>query len=188
MRIESFWMKYIVIFVLLFVICSITCEETNTRAAIISDIKDSTKKLYLSAILKTRNECDDQVGQLRRIWFYLPPTLKESLLAEVINQISRQFPRIPFETVEKLVKNFIDDTVKPQDACDFAWRILSEEVRRREQCLQKCIEDADLTPERLIRTIAKCRLEFRCYLQEIQETMMGLATCMQSCIMFKAEF
>ena len=57
------------------------------------------------------------------------------------------------------------------DACKYAEEILRNEVRRRESCVAKCVEDADLTPERVIRTIMKCRLEIDCYLNEIRTTM-----------------
>jgi hypothetical protein len=175
-------MKVIVLLVL-FALISFTFANQVQEQKDMEEIKASFQKAFLKVILKKeKSECADSTAQLRKVWIFLPPSVQKALLQDVTMQIAQQFPRIPFETVEKLVKNFVDKSVPAQEACDFAYKIISEEVRRREECLNKCIEDADLTPERIVRTVAKCKFEWRCYLNEVEELMQSLGQCIAGCI------
>lgn len=176
--------KLLLILGLALLFSSFVAAETVPKDEMMKAVRQSTKSMFLAAVKGAeKDECHDNVMQLRKVWFYLPPNLKESLLLDVISQLASQFPRLPYEQVERLVRNFVDDKVEPRQACDYAWRILSEEARRRQECVEACVEEADLTPERLIRTVMKCGLDFNCYMQEIEETMQSLAICIQGCIM-----
>jgi len=81
-----------------------------------------------------------------------------------------------------MIRNFGNPAVPAADACKYAEEIIRNEVRRREACVQKCVDDADLTPERVIRTIMKCRIDFQCYLTEIRTVMETLGPCITRCM------
>jgi len=84
--------------------------------------------------------------------------------------------------MDKMIRNFGDLRVPAADACKYAEEILRNEVRRREACVQKCVNDADLSTERVIRTIMKCRVELNCYLREIDTIMTSLGPCITRCM------
>jgi hypothetical protein len=130
----------------------------------------------------SRNECSENVAQLRTYWPWLPPSIQNEILNQVIGQLSAQFPRVPYETMVTLVRNFINDKVPAAEACEFAWRIISEEVRRREECVEKCLSE-NLSIDRLFAAVAKCKLDFRCYLGEVESTLESLALCVRDCLM-----
>jgi hypothetical protein len=83
------------------------------------------------------NDCAGNVSVLRKYWFWLPPGLQSQILNEAVSQLRGPlfFPRIPQNTLVTLVKNFVDDSVNEQEACDCAWRMISTELRRREEAV-----------------------------------------------------
>lgn len=170
-------MQKVVLVVLLLVAAAFAQAEVS------KDVAPSQQ--IVAAFLKctqNKNECTENVAQLRKYWPWLPPSIQNEILNQVISQLSSQFPRVPYETMVTLVRNFINDKVPAQEACDFAWKIISEEVRRREECVEKCVND-NLSIEKLFAAIAKCKLDFRCYLGEVENTLEGLALCIRDCLM-----
>eukprot|EP01080_Neovahlkampfia_damariscottae_P006898 gene6898-11060_t len=174
----------IVLLVVLFALISCAFANQVQAQKDMDEIQAGFSKVLLKTILKTQknSECAASTEKLRKIWIFLPPSIQTKLIEDSIMQIAGQFPRIPYETVEKLVKNFINKEVPPQEACDFAYKIISEEVRRREECVNKCVEEADFTPERLARVVVKCRLDWKCYIREVQEAMQSVAQCIAGCV------
>lgn len=166
-----------IIFVVLLLIAAAYAEQVN--GAIVP--KEHIVSLFIKTITKN-SECADNTKELRKYWFWLPPSFQDQILNEVVRSITSQFPRIPYETVVKLVRNFVDDRIEPQEACDYAWKIISEEVQRREVCVQKCIED-NLSLPRLLQAIAKCKINFRCYLEEVEDVLQSFGSCMATCLM-----
>jgi hypothetical protein len=171
-------MKLLIVLIVVFALfASTNAEQTQ-------DIKKQVEKLLLGCILREKDDptCAEQVETFRRVWRFLPNELKESIYEEISNQIWSQFPGIPKPVVDRMIRNFGNPNVPAADACKYAEEIIRNEVRRREACVGKCVEDADLTPERVIRTIMKCRTDFQCYLEEIRKTMESLGPCITRCM------
>jgi len=160
--------------------------ETEIKIKVQGVLKETVLRAA-NGTFKDYTECAENVENFRALWRFLPNDLKESIITEVSRQIWSQFPGIQFPIVERLVRNFGNNQVKPEEACKYAYEILSNEVRRREACVQKCVEDADLTQERLVRTIMKCRINLDCYLEEIRGIMDNLGPCIANCMSGKGE-
>jgi hypothetical protein len=174
-------MKFVIVILVILSFFLINAEHNSLET---QEIKQKVEKMLLKCALQEKEDptCEEQVVQFRTVWRFLQNELKELIIEEVSNQIWSQFPGIPRAIVDRMIRNFGNMDVKPEDACRYAWEIISNEVRRRESCVAKCVEDADLTPERVIRTIMKCRIEFNCYLEEIRKTMESLGPCIQRCM------
>jgi hypothetical protein len=168
----------IILFVFVLLLALVNAEKEIQK----TDIKAHVEKMLLDIIMKDDPTCAEQVEQFRRIWRFLPNELKESIYEEISRQIWSQFPGIPKPIVDRLIRNFGNPNVPAADACKYAEEIIRNEVRRREACVSKCVEDADLSTERVIRTIMKCRLEFQCYLDEIRGVMDTLGPCIARCM------
>lgn len=165
--------------IVIFCLIAVAFADQQYNGAVVP--KEQIVSLFLKTVSQ-KSECADNTKELRKYWFWLPPSIQDQILNEVIRSLVQQFPRIPYETVVKLVRNFVDERVEPQEACDYAWKIISEEVRRREDCVQKCVED-NLSLPRLFQAIAKCKVNFRCYLGEVEDVLQSLGSCIANCLM-----
>lgn len=134
-----------------------------------------------SMIKGEAKECN--IDQLREFYYWLPPSVQREIKSQLIGNILGQFPRLRQEVVEKLIQDMFDPRVPQQRVCDDLDRILIPEARRRQECNQRCLDKVDLSPERLIRVVMKCQLEFNCYFREVAEEMQNVARCAHECYM-----
>lgn len=135
----------------------------------------------VSALLKRKEKNECNIDELREIYYWLPPSLQREIKSQLLNNILGQFPRLRFEVVEKLINDMFDPRVPQQRVCDDLDRIIIPEARRRQECGQRCMDKVDLSPERLIRVVMKCQLEFQCYLNEIATELQNVARCAHEC-------
>jgi hypothetical protein len=61
-------------------------------------------------------------------------------------------------------------------------RVIGEPLRDMENCVNECQRRADLTIERLIKTVLKCQVDFDCYYNELHEVVKVLYPCLMKCM------
>ena len=178
-------MKSIIFITLLVLLAAVfaSTEVEKGLSAIEQSLADKAAQDFLK-LLKDFKEptCAEQVETFRKYWRFVPGEIQEKIIVEIVRQLHAQLPGIPYEVIDKLVRDFGNREVPAQDACENARKIIEEYMRKRQACIEKCMEAIDLSPERLIKLIAKCKTNFRCYLDEIQQELQQLAGCIQKCI------
>jgi len=140
-------------------------------------VLEMAKKL----LKREKDECN--LDELREFFYWLPPSFQREIISQLIGNILGQFPRLKYEVVEKLVNDMFDKRVPAERVCADLDRIIRPEAERRARCNQICMDKVDLSPERFIKVIQKCGLEFRCYLNEIAQELQSVARCAHECYM-----
>jgi hypothetical protein len=125
-------MKFILVFLLIALV--FTAEVDSDKKLIQTQITKMYRELIFS---KKDASCAKDVESFRRIWRFVPEEIREMIFQEIIDSIMMIFPSIPYETVQKLVKDFGNERVPAIDACKFARETFENEIRRREECVQK---------------------------------------------------
>lgn len=134
---------------------------------------------------KTTNTCAEQFTKIRKVFNFLPKEIRDRIIDELTAAILRSFPSLNPGEVRKVVSDLLDPNVPVETACRNFERLLEEEMRRRQQCIEKCKKEIEhnFTYERLIALVLKCKTDVRCYLEEVKEVMFQFQRCLANCIM-----
>jgi len=134
---------------------------------------------------KTTNTWAEQFTKIRKVFNFLPKEIRDRIIDELTAAILRSFPSLNPGEVRKVVSDLLDPNVPVETACRNFERLLEEEMRRRQQCIEKCKKEIEhnFTYERLIALVLKCKTDVRCYLEEVKEVMFQFQRCLANCIM-----
>ena len=131
--------------------------------------------------IKNKNfDCEDVTEKFRETFNFIPPTVQETILKNTIKNLSKRVPSIPTRTLEKLVKNFANSDVPEEEACKFSYKTFSDKMSTK--CLDSCIQKSDLTFERIVKTLEKCSINWKCYIDETDEISSGFSKCIGKCV------
>lgn len=124
---------------------------------------------------------DCGVNQIREYYYWLPPSWKEEVKNQLLLVISMQLSRIDFQIVERFVKDLFDEKVPSERVCAEMQRTFLPEWNRRQLCTQTCMDKVDLSLDRILKTVIKCKMDLDCYWQEIQDELMNVQSCSDEC-------
>ena len=126
--------------------------------------------------------CNKNLSRARLVLVNLPENFKQTLSAEILQVMAQVFARVDYEITEKFVRGLFVKSVKTEDLCKVWTEIYVPELERQQKCLQKCIDDADISWARILAILLKCQTKIECYREELGKMLDEILPCAMRCI------
>lgn len=137
------------------------------------------KELYEQLM---NRKCGAVLNVYRKFFTKLPANFQDRVKEELTVAIMQTFPNLDYEKVVKTVNDLFDPNTPADAACSNFEGMLREEINKRRLCFKKCVTEINLSWERVLATLLKCKNKYECYINEIKEEMYKLEGCLMNCI------